>query len=456
MEIKRNEGNLKNKIILLGLITLCILILFSCSKKKLEIIKVDQSYEEENVIISDSESQEEIKPIESLTSYLNNYSSIVNVSRYNDFEDLGLLESSLGDKKIFLTGEMHGIKLNTVLRMKFLRYFKLKTNFKYYLSEISPSMAYFINKFLITGDEEILKDLYANLEHTFEWTQENYNHWIDLYDYNNTLNKKDEIVVIGIDIEFQPQTTFKCLNDILSNKTPNTEIESIASEIRKTNKNFSNYSYKELYNTSLDIKQSLEENERLYEELLGDEYKIFKLVNQNFINSTDIADQRENSINWNNSRDKMIYANFVEIDSDLEDASYFGQWGLDHVYQSKISGITYFATHLNSNKSKYKNQVLSIAYNYQDCEVLSINKDGTYSDRKTVYKFPFITSSELTIEDEVTLYKLNSVDSPLSNLLMRDIRTFITTENNVTEFIQYMVIIKGSASSTPLRKFYNK
>ena len=75
-------------------------------------------------------------------NYLNNNYSQINLNN-EDYSDLAILDKDLENKEIFLTGEVHGIKINADLHMKFLKYFKEKTDFKYYLSEVSYSNAYF-------------------------------------------------------------------------------------------------------------------------------------------------------------------------------------------------------------------------------------------------------------------------------------------------------------------------
>ncbi len=76
------------------------------------------------------------------------------------------MDDDLKDGEIFLTGENHGIKANIELRTKFLKYYKERTNFKYYLCELPYSMTYFLNIYLETKDENILKDIYRPLKGT--------------------------------------------------------------------------------------------------------------------------------------------------------------------------------------------------------------------------------------------------------------------------------------------------
>ena len=125
-----------------------------------------------------------------LVDYLKaNYSNID--PNYNIREDLSLMDSDLENNNVFLIGENHGVKANVILRMKFLRYCKEKTNFKYYIYELPHSVAYFLNKYLDSGDENILKEAYRFFNGTYAWNRDEYNQWKDLYKYNNTLSKEE-------------------------------------------------------------------------------------------------------------------------------------------------------------------------------------------------------------------------------------------------------------------------
>lgn len=63
-----------------------------------------------------------------------NYTGI-DLTDHSEFADLTLIDADLEGKEIFLTGELHGVKANEELHIKFLRYFKERTDFTYYLLE---------------------------------------------------------------------------------------------------------------------------------------------------------------------------------------------------------------------------------------------------------------------------------------------------------------------------------
>ncbi|MFK8056311.1 MAG: hypothetical protein AB8F78_09360 [Saprospiraceae bacterium] len=77
----------------------------------------------------------------------------------------------------------------------------LKKGVKYYAPEVSPSGAYFLNKFLATGNEDYLHYVLQ----TYAAPQDASKQWIEkynkVYTFNNTLPDSDRLSIIGTDRE---------------------------------------------------------------------------------------------------------------------------------------------------------------------------------------------------------------------------------------------------------------
>jgi len=118
--------------------------------------------DESSIKLSDKDSNQSLDKDPIIQSYLKENYSTIDLEDEDEFKDLAIMDSDIQGKEIFFTGESHGTKANEQLDMKFLKYFKDKTDFKYYLCETSYSDAYFINKYLETGDIKILEDIYRH------------------------------------------------------------------------------------------------------------------------------------------------------------------------------------------------------------------------------------------------------------------------------------------------------
>ncbi|MTI70719.1 MAG: erythromycin esterase family protein [Firmicutes bacterium] len=374
---------------------------------------------------------------EDIYSYLKNNHSLIDVDS-NDFTDLNMINTD--GKKIILTGENHGVKGNVKLRKKFLKYFKEKTDFKYYLCEISFSTAYFINKYLETGNEDILKKVYAPLKGTYEWNKDNYNHWIKLFKYNKTLPKDRKIKVVGIDIEHQPINAFRYMYSVLPKKKAPGKINKILNEfndILSGKKKLDNEGLKEFCER---LNNDIEKNKDVYKDYLKDDYFGFNLVNKNIIYRYEVYESNK----FNVLRDEKMYENFKKVYNNLNDGKYFGQWGLNHIFQENQMDVNWLATFID-NDDRFKNKVLSIAYVYDDS--IYMEKRNGYSTEKID---TFNSNMDFGFIKNFTLLKLNSKGSPFKQ---RNIWPFSHTEkgeNPTTEYFQYLVVVKNAKPTEPL------
>ncbi len=110
-----------------------------------------------------------------------------------DWGDLtARLSQELGRYRLFLVGESHGTAFNQELEGALL------------LLELPPSIAGFLQKYLETGDEELLKLAFAETRHTYFYTQERYNLWRRLRALQESLPEGERLHLVGLDVEQQP------------------------------------------------------------------------------------------------------------------------------------------------------------------------------------------------------------------------------------------------------------
>ena len=383
-----------------------------------------------------------------------NYSSI-DLEDESGFADLAIMDSDIEEKEIFFTGEIHGTKANKQLNIKFLKYFKDKTDFKYYLCEIPYSDAYFINKYLDTGDIKILEEIYKPLKGTFGWTKDSYNHLKKLYEYNNTLPKESRIQVIGVDIEHQPINAYRFLVDVLPETEAPEEIKAAIDKIKSTFNDLEKFDNKTFVQCSNELQKDIEEKENIYKEYLGENFTGFSLVNMNVLNKVEAYKHKEDPVDWNNTRDKMMYENFQILQKELPKGKYYGQWGLDHTFQSKEKDKMMFAAYLNSNDSIFKDKILTVIYNYDNCEKIDTSGNGSYTTYKFEVVYPQIKETNDLLEGNFNIYKLTGENSPFSETPMYYTSNGEELEASMLDFFQYIVCIRDSKATEPLNDEYN-
>lgn len=369
-----------------------------------------------------------------LKNYLNKNHSLIEIEdKY--FESLSILDRELIGREIFLAGENHGIKANGELRMKFLKYFKEKTNFKYYLCELPYSLTSTLNRYLQTGDEKILEDVYTILKGTDAWNKDEYNHWKELYEFNTRFSQKDKIVPIGIDIEHQPKNAFEFMDYVLDKKNIP---ESIKKDV-KVIKDKEEVSYEEIKTFNKKIDEELVSRKEHYKKILKEDYLDIIFVNDNLLNMVEVY----SSNNFDGRRDEKMGKNFIKLFSRLDKSKYYGQVGLSHIFQRSFPYVDWLASFLNSEESGFKNKLLSIAYAYKDSKYLyPTNRKNYVGDIDTLE--PSIEEFESFVDDGYTLFKLDQEGSPFGEKLIWPLKHKNPLEGVTTDYFQYLIVIRGS------------
>lgn len=410
--------------------------------------------EEHSTEFSDKSLEQSPEKRKIMQEYLKENYWAIDLEDENEFKDLAIMDSDLEGKEIFFTAELHGTKANEQLNTKFLKYFKEKTDFKYYLCELPFSDTYFINKYLDTGDIKILEDIYKPLKGTFAWTKDGYNLWKKLYEYNNTLPKDRRIQVVGVDIEHQPINAYRFLVDVLPETDAPEEIKAVIDKIKSTFNDLDKF-HETFAQCSKELQKDIEKKENIYKEYLDENFTGFNLVNLNVLNLIETY-KYEERMDWNNARDKMMYENFQILQKELPKGKYYGQWGLDHTFQSKEKDKMLFAAYLNSDDSIFKDKIFTLIYNYDNCEKMDISAVGSYPTSGLKFVYPQIKETNDLLEGDLNIYKLTGKDSPFSETPM------YYTNNNLEEleasmldFFQYIVCIRNSKATEPLNDDYN-
>ncbi len=360
---------------------------------------------------------------------------------------LEMIDDSLAGKELFVTAEVHGLAVNQQLEFEFLKYFQENAGIKYYLQELPYSTSMLLNNYLASGDEEILKKVYSPLKGTYEWTQEKYDHWQKVYEYNRTLPPEQKIIVLGFDIEHQLENAFWYLNTILPEKEAPETIDYFINEIRTIYRD-SKYEQKMTRDFTGRLLGNINKYEKIYRDYLGTDFFGFDLVSQNIIYRDVAYKKRENE--WNSTRDEMMYENFLKIYDQYPAGKFYGQWGLNHAFQQKQGGVNWFAARLDNEKdSPLKGKILSIVYLYQDCEHIL---NGNYrNDFLTTYVSKNRAMDQLG-KGDITLFKLNGANSPYTQGLIWPLVVEKPEAGSTTDYFQYVILLKNSGPSTPLNQ----
>lgn len=292
---------------------------------------------------------------------------------------------------------------------------------------------------------QILEELCRPLKGTFAWNKDSYNFWQIVREYNNSLPADRRIQVIGVDIEHQVDTAYRYLLDVWPEMEP---AEAIKRELGGLRLALDGFDHDAFMQKARELLDHMEEHESTYREYFGEDYIGFKLVNKNILNAAAARPKRANFIHWNNTRDEMIYENFLLLEDELVPGKYYGQWGSNHAYQSTESNIKWFAAYLNSEASPFADKVLSIAFLYDNCMTMA---RGDYkAEHLHTLPEPLKKANDL-IGGNLNMYRLAGAPDPISTPQLY----YITAAGKpVTDFYQYVVCIKESQATEPLNLEY--
>lgn len=365
--------------------------------------------------------------------YLRKNNEVINLKNIDDFSGLEILEKDLKDKKIIFTGENHTLTKDDLFQIKMLKYLHKEIGVNYYLGEFSSTDAYFLNKYLETGDEAILRKSFNHNKGTACYNVDDFNFFKQLYEYNKTIpNEKDRIKVVGIDIEHSGISSHDYIYEIIrTRKSMPADLESLLESLKVRD-------LKAIEIKNKKVIEDVSKNEELYKEMFGKNFEDFNYVLNNIKAMCDSYADMESD--FDNVRDKYIYENFKYIDSKLKDAKYFGQWGGAHVQKSTVdfSGkdTDFIASLLNKNEN-YKGKILSIQYGYYN-----IQKGICSIDTNLFNEF-------LTTKDDAILFKLNSKNSPFNERYISLLQYEMSSKKKLTttDYFDYFLMIKGSEKS---------
>lgn len=348
------------------------------------------------------------------------------------------LEADLEGKEIIFTAESHGVDVNMELERGFIKYFKEKTNFKYYLCELSYAQSIMLNKYLEIGDPTILDEMFAHFKGTFAYTDDSYRRWIGLYSFNQTLPEEDRIQVVGVDVEHQVAYAAQVLQMLLEDAEAPDDIKDKLGKIAKGEGE-----------TEKDIRKLYEDvvaNSSRYEAYLGESYFDFQLILKNMDNISKIYEEEQH---FDRERDRCMYENFMAIYSRLPKDVFYGQWGLNHAFKRAQGDIKWIASEMEAND--FKDKVLSIAYAYNNCKYMNKNKDKSYGEspltditKETMVGLP---------REDLILLPLHREDSPYEKKLLWPYtrqRNYPPSGGVTTDYFDYLLVIQNAGPTRPL------
>lgn len=356
--------------------------------------------------------------------YLGQNSQTLDVDDNGDYSSFALLAGVLDNHDVFFTGESHGLAYNHDLEVKMLKYLYYNARVRVFLIESGYASAALYNSYVQGGPEEILTEVFAELEGTFSWTREQYDRWTKIRRWNLSLPESERIAVVGIDIDHQVRTAIAFLGTLLPSNGLPLELRELNDFLR------TDLTADEIKALCERTQEQLQQQQLSYTAVLGDALFEFSLVVDNILVCMEAY-----AGDFSEIREAQIYHNFNLLQTRNPGAKYYGQWGAWHIAQSSPDGVTPLVGRMLQDDVK----VLPIHLFYDDCSAMSKGEKG-YGTRKTTN----LKAPKSLAEGDITLLALHGAP--------QDLRPLFSHDDVSPDEYPFIILIRNSPASVPLGK----
>lgn len=263
----------------------------------------------------------------------------------NGQNNLGIdIVSNLPRAQVYFVGQLHNNEANAIIEEALLLSLHTKYDVQYQLLEYAHSAAFLINRYLQTGDEDLLKFIHADAKFNFIKS---------IKAYNNNLSAHKQIRFYGVDFENRQngKYTQKALAIILDQLKPPTSnsLALLLSDIVTAQPT-------DLEKGLIRLKSYIQENDSISRVLLGKYYlDVLLMANAQF--------------NFSPRRDASMVSNFFRMYDELakegRDPKFFASFGIGHINPRNKNGIAMKL--MLDHQSPVQNNVCVLGVQYFNC-----------------------------------------------------------------------------------------
>jgi hypothetical protein len=414
------------------------------------------------IIISSIFCQSAIAQDSAYDNYLAKNNEQITIGGNNRF---AIFDDAFYSNQVFLVSESHGYYKPHELDTELFKQLNKKTGLRYYLAEMDFSQAYYLNKYLHTGNEDFLKAIYQHwFDERAQWgCMAGFEKWKVLYRYNQTLAKGKKIIVLGLDeaqdLNMNEQLLVEITNTIKYKRGGNTMLDSLinfaAMDVEKdTTQSFRKFVKRLVAN--------IEKKEAKYKKIFKDQYFDFQFIANNIVSKQ--------------GREEKIFHNFTIFYKEykLAGEKMYGFWGRFHAMQDSINGGVSFSAMLKKSALQLNKKIISIPVFCVESSsmiptaylpAMAQQKGTIYSkvnmvnDDSFVYKVTGIQAFRKFVgKNESVIFKLNATASPYNkglNLVESNSqfdKTFNWLGNKTAatiDYFQYAIVVSNSDWAVP-------
>lgn len=367
---------------------------------------------------------------------------------------------NIGRAKLIGFGALHGSSKTEETEIILLEEFATNHNLKYYLPETDYSTANYFQKYIETGDEELLKELV--IEYGTMVPQEKSIEVFEKWKEIRPLFLKSEVRVIGVDKISSYKFSIKELLSITQESKKWSYRDSLSAQLENPNTDWSVFENQKLKLLIKNFVEDYEKNESAYQPYVKDNFSFNHILKN--LKHTYETDARE----------PFIYDNYIVLNKkySFDSSLHFARFGIFHLMKNKINNGSSFFSMLIEKGIYSSSEIKTIQGFLTKSSVMwnKFDKKGNfkYTTKKGFgigdywleyfYKIKDLKRHKLS---DITLFRLNDKDSPYSKenefrlvkvkKLLGNSRWHPTKGKNTLDYIDYAILISNSKANRPLK-----
>lgn len=398
-----------------------------------------------------------------LVKYLRQNSAVM---EGNISDSMSVFDNSFYQNQIFLLGESHGVQKGQDLDLALLQHLNRKVGLRYYLAEVDFTKAYFLNQFLETGKEELLKAVFADwVSANQQWANQAFYSKVKAIEaYNHTLPANKRIRFIGIDVIHNTALVARHLEELLAVHQPEA---------------------KQLFKPLVAALQANTQDSiilhatKLLKDITASEEEYKRVLNNNY---GPVKHLLTNCAQIDKSRGAMLFENFKAVRAlyGLQQEKLYGLWGFMHILQAKANAgqIAPLGYKLVTDASlNLKGKVISIACTYVDSKMMFPtaylpeqwrDENETFTDTdKFNHDGPLVMAADVELLKKVTeantctMFNLQAPQSPFKSrpfaisyapIMPEGQRLHLNElDKSTADYFQYLILIRNSKATSLLK-----
>lgn len=261
---------------------------------------------------------------------------------------------------VILVGEIHQVGSNTEVKLAFLKYLHEQYGVRFLIEEMGYGSAMQINKFVQTGDKALLTNFYTAVVGRQGATQESYEFYLRLGEYNLSLPENQRIIVLGVDIQSPRTVGLGALRGLTEDRgAPPPEAEE-AYRLLAENRALTEAELAAMM-------EQAEHHEDGFRAYLAEDYDDYYFTLRSVWQSAKFAEEKGGDA----LRERYLCDNFRSLYEHYGIDRCFGMFGSVHSSLDAMFGThRSFAGFLSRDYEPTKDKVLSMVCVYDQCEVL--------------------------------------------------------------------------------------